>query len=283
MTIQNKYQDYLRNPNLKPYGLIKDDHRTCTKCNKTKHYTEYTFFKGKHFTDMSSQCAECKRKRDRERRRNQSDERRLISLETAKRYRQTDKYKVRYCKGSSIVYFIKCHCCDKYITKRKKRNTRWFCSNTCKDKHIEGIENRKQKSYKPNRTIPCNQCNELFIAKTGHNKRCDECVVDNAKAARKAAKIRRNNRKKGVNGKVHRIWRKKVSAKTNYCCSICKIKTQRDDIYADNAGELDHIMPLSKGGTHTYDNVQLLCRACNQLKLDNIMNPGRGLPLTLFG
>lgn len=32
------------------------------------------------------------------------------------------------------------------------------------------------------------------------------------------------------------------------------------------APELDHVMPLSKGGTHSMDNVQLLCRKCNQRK-----------------
>lgn len=34
------------------------------------------------------------------------------------------------------------------------------------------------------------------------------------------------------------------------------------------APELDHIIPLSRGGSHTYKNTQLSCRSCNQLKRD---------------
>ena len=32
---------------------------------------------------------------------------------------------------------------------------------------------------------------------------------------------------------------------------------------------IDHIIPKVKGGTHTYDNLQLLCRNCNNVKYIN--------------
>jgi 5-methylcytosine-specific restriction endonuclease McrA len=32
--------------------------------------------------------------------------------------------------------------------------------------------------------------------------------------------------------------------------------------------EHDHIMPVSKGGVNTIDNIQLLCVACNRTKRD---------------
>ena len=40
----------------------------------------------------------------------------------------------------------------------------------------------------------------------------------------------------------------------------------------DDAPELDHVMPLSKGGDHTRDNTMLLCRRCNQEKGDRVLN-----------
>lgn len=38
-----------------------------------------------------------------------------------------------------------------------------------------------------------------------------------------------------------------------------------------NAPELEHVIPLSKGGTHTRANVRCSCRACN-------LNKGAKLP-----
>ena len=34
--------------------------------------------------------------------------------------------------------------------------------------------------------------------------------------------------------------------------------------------EYDHIIPLSKGGATSYENLQILCRACNRHKSDHI-------------
>tara|TARA_B100000029_G_C17222772_1_gene832368 strand:+ start:129 stop:719 length:591 start_codon:yes stop_codon:yes gene_type:complete len=34
--------------------------------------------------------------------------------------------------------------------------------------------------------------------------------------------------------------------------------------------EFDHMIPVSKGGANTYNNIQILCRKCNRSKADNI-------------
>ena len=36
----------------------------------------------------------------------------------------------------------------------------------------------------------------------------------------------------------------------------------------DPAYHIDHIVPLSKGGPHTWKNIQLVCKFCNIAKLD---------------
>ena len=46
-----------------------------------------------------------------------------------------------------------------------------------------------------------------------------------------------------------------------------------DDGYflaGDNYPSRDHVVPLAKGGTHTWDNVKLAHFRCNTLKRDNM-------------
>ncbi len=56
-----------------------------------------------------------------------------------------------------------------------------------------------------------------------------------------------------------------VFTRDGWKCQSCKVKTPRKlrGLFADNAPELDHIVPISRGGEHTYRNTQLLCRRCN--------------------
>ena len=51
-------------------------------------------------------------------------------------------------------------------------------------------------------------------------------------------------------------------------CKICGVSTPKRlrGSCEPNAPELDHIIPLSLGGAHAYDNVQCACRACNGAK-----------------
>lgn len=51
-------------------------------------------------------------------------------------------------------------------------------------------------------------------------------------------------------------WAEKLK-EHDYCCINCGI---------DENIEMDHIIPLSKGGAHHIDNIQPLCRSCNASK-----------------
>ena len=68
-----------------------------------------------------------------------------------------------------------------------------------------------------------------------------------------------------------------IFIRDNWKCKICNVDTFRElrGSYEDDAPEMDHIIPLSRGGSHTIDNVRCLCRSCNSRKgnkLDNEIN-----------
>ena len=63
-----------------------------------------------------------------------------------------------------------------------------------------------------------------------------------------------------------------ILERDNYYCYLCGIKTPRElrGTYADNAPEIDHVIPLSKGGLHIESNLRCACRKCNAEKSDRI-------------
>ncbi len=56
--------------------------------------------------------------------------------------------------------------------------------------------------------------------------------------------------------------RRAVFARDNYRCQYCHA----------TAENIDHVIPRSRGGTHTWDNVVAACRACNARKEDRMLH-----------
>lgn len=70
------------------------------------------------------------------------------------------------------------------------------------------------------------------------------------------------------------VTRIKVVQRDHCICQICGKKCDPKDRRWGSSGPnfptLDHIIPLAKGGTHTWDNVQCACGICNSSKRDLI-------------
>lgn len=109
---------------------------------------------------------------------------------------------------------------------------------------------------------------------------------------RRAAKLGLDISSRGVGGK----WRKRADRygctefdetitlkalikRDKGICKICGRPTDNNDINNGHIGKmyptLDHITPLSKGGTHTWDNVQLAHMSCNAGKCDRLSGGGQ--------
>ncbi|WP_210434349.1 HNH endonuclease [Virgibacillus sp. SK37] len=61
---------------------------------------------------------------------------------------------------------------------------------------------------------------------------------------------------------------------------MCENKVNHNDfevteegyyIAGDDYPSIEHVIPISKGGTHTWDNVKLAHRKCNNLKSDKVI------------
>lgn len=67
-----------------------------------------------------------------------------------------------------------------------------------------------------------------------------------------------------------------VIKRDNGICYICGCMTTKDDhsfrngwfTVGDTYPTIEHVVPIARGGTHTWDNVRLACHGCNRKKRD---------------
>lgn len=66
----------------------------------------------------------------------------------------------------------------------------------------------------------------------------------------------------------------RVFRESGWVCAACGIDTPEvlRGTYELNAPEIDHIVPLSRGGTHDRSNLQCLCKSCNSSKGAKLMS-----------
>lgn len=114
----------------------------------------------------------------------------------------------------------------------------------------------------------CKYCNTVFESQGKSNVYCsDEC-------ARKADNYFRDHRLKRNGKPDHTISLVKVYERDKGICQLCGDKINFNLDPNDNKyPSIDHIVPLAKGGLHSWDNVQLACRICNSLKKDRTDMP----------
>lgn len=91
---------------------------------------------------------------------------------------------------------------------------------------------------------------------------CDECK------RQKRRDEKTHSRRARLHGcEVERVVRATVFKRDCWKCQHCGCHcVKASGLNQHNEATLDHIVPISKHGGHTYDNVQLLCRQCNTAK-----------------
>lgn len=128
--------------------------------------------------------------------------------------------------------------------------------------------------------IQCDECQFSFCPLYVMGRRSSTCTVCSeakVKARKLAAKLMRKAKVRAVTVEAVNPFR--VFERDGWLCRLCGVATPRAKrgTYEDDAPELDHVVPLAKGGAHSYANTQCACRRCNGLKSDAMGWTPRGV------
>lgn len=109
----------------------------------------------------------------------------------------------------------------------------------------------------------CVECGSSFVSRYSVTRFC-------SRACSRAVKARNRQAAKRTNF-VERVFRVKVFRRDKWTCGICGKPTGRKWVPNDpQAPTLDHIVPIAKGGEHSYANTQCAHALCNSRKQDRI-------------
>ncbi|WP_409229186.1 HNH endonuclease [Gudongella sp. SC589] len=122
----------------------------------------------------------------------------------------------------------------------------------------------------------CDECGTSFNAVNVNQKYCSvEC---SNKRDNRIKDINRRTRLKENGGVDWSISLTKLIKRDKNRCHICGSKCNKNDYTMDELNNfivgadypsIDHVIPVSKGGTHTWDNVKLAHHYCNSIKSNN--------------
>ncbi|PRY10296.1 HNH endonuclease [Pontibacter ummariensis] len=185
----------------------------------------------------------------------------------------------------SYVHFNKCRVCFNLFTAKYKAKA--LCSDECrKVEYAAYLESQRQSQrqyaesvYKP-KEFNCKECGKAFTTVYG-DKRKEYCSTRCSK--KHLGRVAKGKRRARIRGQDYESVNPfKVFIRDKWKCRICGINTPKKlrGTIEPNAPELDHIIPVAQGGSHTYSNVQCACRACNSKKSDKVIGQ---LPLILPG
>lgn len=188
-------------------------------------------------------------------------------------YGEDKKFCSKACEKK--YYTKKCINCNKEFFSLYNTKT---CSNICKEE-IKQKNNRLK--FRP-KEKECKYCGNKFITEFGKSG-IEYCSDKCRRKMNNKLSYRKDEREKVMrrNGKYdNTITLSKLYKKSNGICSICGNMCDYNDyketeegyfISGKNYPSIDHIIPVTKGGTHTWDNVQLAHMICNSLKRDKLI------------
>ncbi len=169
------------------------------------------------------------------------------------------------------------------LTVKGDRADRRYCSKRCIKaadyrRHrtvIRARQNARHAATHPRRPAICNGCGVRFLAKRVDSKFCSLVCFWSwfSKTPKRQADMRTTSRKREAIKRgastAERVDAVVVFARDGWRCQLCGAETPKSKLgkrSEPRAPTVDHIVPLSRGGAHSYRNVQCACLSCNLKK-----------------
>jgi 5-methylcytosine-specific restriction endonuclease McrA len=161
-----------------------------------------------------------------------------------------------------------CAVCGKSFL--RKGNSQKYCSDECV---------KKANSKRAMHTKICKECGREF--ETDHDKTlyCSSTCSNRYRRKRNALS---KDKRLSLNGKIdYSISLKKLYKRDKGICYICGKQCNLKDIEITEEGyyiagedypSIDHVIPIAKGGKHSWNNIKLAHRCCNAVKGDKLIN-----------
>lgn len=192
------------------------------------------------------------------------------SRECAFRNSEHWRRKVEVAPKFSRVFFPVCRACGHQFLSRRKGVR--VCSPSC----YSAFERDRSRQMNVAKRAPfltprrCPECGVDFTPKYGQKAR-RFCSVEHGDRHHARLQRRRRDERLIRNG-LERFNELEVLARDGWRCCLCGIETPRElrGTFDPRAPEIDHIIPVSRGGPHTRRNTQCACRRCNLLKGDSV-------------
>lgn len=274
------------------FGL--PEQKLCPKCKNVLPAAAFHKYKrrrknGNVSERLNSSCKECANKAnvERQKKRYHTEQYKAIAKQSRDKRRKRNAFIwASENEGSHcVVHWHKCTDCGREKQYRNKVNENDLCDRCLmfKDWRENGFECKEKQ-------VKCSKCGTIHNAKKV-GAMCDKCRGISRKVSSRESNRRNRKHNRAKYGTTHRararkygvyyepVNRLKVYDRDKWKCCECGCKVVRSVEYKPNQATIDHVIPMSKGGAHTYSNVVTMCMSCNSIKSNNLVD---GLQVTLF-
>jgi len=179
-------------------------------------------------------------------------------------------------KPSPTLHHKECAYCGKtFVTNFP--NKKYCSTDCCYEANLKQKREQWAEAYVP-RTHICKECGTEFTTECGDTHSVFCCRTCSEKHERRVEhstdrhkqymKEQKKRRKKQINAAfVDDVDFTSIFQRDSGICQICGLPVHPVKGIDDNwDGTIDHIVPLSVGGKHSYSNCQLAHRICNSVK-----------------